>query len=38
MKKKSLILQYEKNISRSNFENLVGQFLYDILINICANF
>ena len=28
----------KKNISRSNFENVVGQFLHDMLVKICANF
>ena len=26
------------NISRSNFENLLGQFLNDMLVKICAIF
>ena len=37
-KKNSLIFWYEKNISRSNSENRVGQFLDDMLVEICANF
>ena len=27
----------KKNISRSNFENLGGQFLDDMFVKICAN-
>ena len=37
-KKNSSILRYEKNISRSHFENLVGHFLDDMFVKICANF
>ena len=39
MKKKiSSIFGCETNISRWNFENLVGQFLGDMFEKICANF
>ena len=34
MEKNSLTFSNEKNISRSNFENLVGQFLDDMLVKI----
>ena len=34
----SLIFRYEKNISRSNFKNLVGQFEDNMLVKICVNF
>ena len=34
----SLIFRYEKNIFRSNFKNMVGQFLDDMLVKICAIF
>ena len=37
-KKIYLIFWYKKNISRSNFENLVGQFSDDIFMKISANF
>ena len=30
--------KYGKHISRSNFENLVGQFLDDMHVKISANF
>ena len=39
MKKKILFyFDMKKNIPRSNFENLVGQFLDDMLVKSCANF
>ena len=37
-KKISLICWYQKNISKSNFENLVDQFLDSLLVKICVNF
>ena len=33
-----LMFWYEKNISRSNFENLLGQFWDDIFVKTSANF
>ena len=37
-KKLFLIFWDEKNISRLTFENLVSQFLDDMLLKICAHF